>query len=79
MQASPFGVSLQYAFGTTLSEEEVRVALKTANDVTFNYTASQASMQCSHYDAAGQHTYITCTAAKSDACAGPGEHARTPM
>jgi hypothetical protein len=65
-----------YAFGTTLTEEEVRMARKTANDVTSNYTATQASMQCSYYDAAGQHTHVKCTYAYAAACAGPGEHPR---
>ena len=70
---------LKNAFGTTLTGEEVSLALRTANSITSNYTGAEASMQCSYYDAAGGQAGVTCTMANASACARPGElraHAR---
>jgi hypothetical protein len=63
-----------YAFGTTLTEEEVRIALSTANAVTYNYSGVEASMHCSYYDAAGTQALVTCTSANTAACARPGKY-----
>jgi hypothetical protein len=61
-----------HAFGTTLKTDDVRVALTTANAVTSSYTAAEASLVCSYYDAAGTLSKVTCTAANFTACAEPG-------
>jgi hypothetical protein len=62
-----------YVFGTTLTEGEVRIALSTANAVTYNYSGVEASMHCSYYDAAGRQATVNCTAGNAAACAQPGE------
>lgn len=65
--------TFKFPFGTTMTEDEVGIALRTANSVTFNYTGAEASMQCSYYDAAGEQASVTCIEANASACARPGE------
>jgi hypothetical protein len=64
--------TFKYAFGATLTADNVRVALSTANAVTASYTAAQATLQCSFYDAAGAFSKVMCSAANYTACADPG-------
>uniref|UniRef100_A0A383W3I5 Peptidase C1A papain C-terminal domain-containing protein n=1 Tax=Tetradesmus obliquus TaxID=3088 RepID=A0A383W3I5_TETOB len=66
--------TFKFPFGTTMTEDEVGIALRTANSVTFNYTGAEASMQCSYYDAAGEQASVTCIEANASACARPGEN-----
>jgi hypothetical protein len=61
--------TFKYAFGTILTKEEVRIALSTANSVTFSYTGAAASMECSYYDANGKEAIVTCTVGTVGACA----------
>lgn len=62
----------RYAFGTTLKEDQLRIALDTAATVTSAYSAVKPYVRCSRYDAAGDRTDVRCTMDNYAACAQPG-------
>jgi hypothetical protein len=64
--------AFKYAFGTSLSADEVRIALETASDVTFSYFGEKPYMLCSYYDATGERFDARCTTANPAECARPG-------
>jgi hypothetical protein len=64
--------NFMYVFGAPLKEDQLRIALNTANFVTSNYTKLAPTVQCSYYNADGNRKEVICTSTNYKDCARPG-------